>query len=62
LQEFNTVFREELGRDPFEDTTRRNVDAINAVNFALVDETQGSRIATEGLRSVFKYRRESSGW
>lgn len=62
MQEFQTVFREELGRDPFEDTTRRNVDAINAVNFALIGETQGGRIATEGLRSVLKYRRESSGW
>jgi ppGpp synthetase/RelA/SpoT-type nucleotidyltranferase len=62
LQEFKTVFRAELGREPFADMTRRNVDAINAVNFTLVDETQGSKIALEGLRSVLKYRRDSSGW
>ena len=60
LQEFRTIFREVLNREAFEDYRKRNVDAINAVNFALFDEIQGRRIAQEGLRSALKWRKERS--
>ncbi|EFK09959.1 RelA/SpoT domain protein [delta proteobacterium NaphS2] len=56
LQEFRTILREVLHREAFEDNTKRNVDVINAVNFALLDEIQGSRVTREGLRSVLRWR------
>lgn len=62
LREFKSVFREVLGREAFEETGKRNLDAINALNFAFFDEIQGLRVAIEGLRSVLKYRKECSGW
>ena len=58
LREFKTIFREVLKREAFEDAKKRNVDAINAVNFALFDEIQGSRVAKEGLRSALRLRKE----
>jgi ppGpp synthetase/RelA/SpoT-type nucleotidyltranferase len=60
LQEFKNVFREVLYREAFEDKSRRDVDAINAVNFALFDEIQGRRIAQEELRSVLRWRKARS--
>jgi putative GTP pyrophosphokinase len=62
LQEFRTIFREVLNREAFEYNSKRNVDAINAVNFALFDEIQGRRVAQEELRSVLRWRKESSRW
>ncbi len=62
LQEFRTIFREVLNREAFEDSRKRNVDAINAVNFALFDEIQSRRVSQEGLRSVLKWRKERSKW
>lgn len=62
LQEFRTILREVLHREPFEDNINRNVDAINAVNFALFDEMQGRRVAQEGLRSVLRWRKGRSRW
>jgi ppGpp synthetase/RelA/SpoT-type nucleotidyltranferase len=62
LQEFRTIFRELLNREAFEDNSKRNVDAINAVNFALSDEIQGRRVSQEGLRSVLRWRKERLGW
>jgi len=62
LQEFKTIFREVLNRGAFEDKSKRNVDAINAVNFALFDEIQGRRVAQEGLRSALRWRKEHSMW
>ncbi len=61
LQEFRTIFREVLNREAFEDNSKRNVDAINAVNFALFDEIQGRKVAQEGLRSALRWRKERSG-
>lgn len=61
VNEFKTIFNEILGCEPFEDRDRRNVDVINAVNFALFHVTQGARLAAEGLRSILKYRKECSG-
>lgn len=62
LQEFKSIFHEVYNREPFEDNTKRNVDAINAVNFALSEEIQGKRVAQEGLRSVLRWRKENSRW
>jgi putative GTP pyrophosphokinase len=62
LQEFRTIFREVLDREAFEDASKRNLDAINAVNFVLFDEIQGGRVAQEGLRSTLRWRREHSRW
>lgn len=58
LEEFKTVFLKILGLEAFSDNTRRNVDVINAINFVLFHETQGARVAREGLRSVLKNRKE----
>jgi len=62
LQEFRTILREVLDRKAFEDNNMRNIDAINAVNFALSDEKQGSRVAQEGLKAVLKWRKGRSMW
>ena len=61
LQEFRAIYREVLNREAFEDNSKRNVDAINAVNFALFDEIQGRKVAQEGLRSALRWRKERSG-
>jgi len=61
-QEFRSVFREVFNREAFEDTNTRNVDAINAVNFALFDVIQGRRVAQEGLRSALRWRKEHARW
>ena len=58
LREFRTIFHEVLNREAFEDAKKRNVDAINAVNFALFDEIQGRRVAQEGLRAALRWRKE----
>jgi putative GTP pyrophosphokinase len=62
LQEFRTIFREVSIREAFEDKNKRDVDAINAVDFVLCDENQGRRVAQEGLRSVLRWRKERSSW
>jgi len=62
LQKFRTIFREVLNREAFEDNRKGNVDAINALNFALFDEIHGRRVAQEGLRSVLRWRKERSRW
>ncbi|OKY75515.1 MAG: GTP pyrophosphokinase [Desulfobulbaceae bacterium DB1] len=58
LQEFKAIFHEVLHRHAFADPGKRNVDAINAVNFALFDEIQGRRVAQEGLRAALRWRKE----
>ncbi|MBA3010431.1 MAG: RelA/SpoT domain-containing protein [Proteobacteria bacterium] len=60
LQEFRTIFKEVLNREPFKDKNKRNVDAINAVNFALSYEIQGNRVAMEGLRSILGRKKKRS--
>jgi ppGpp synthetase/RelA/SpoT-type nucleotidyltranferase len=62
LQEFKTIFREVLDLEAFTDKSKRNIDAINAVNFALFDELQGRRVAQEGLRSVLRWRKDRPKW
>ena len=58
--EFKTIFREILNLIPFTNAKERNIDVINALNFAIFDELQGKRVAQEGLKSVLRWRKERS--
>jgi putative GTP pyrophosphokinase len=60
LNEFRKIYKEVLNRDPFKDTNNRNVDIINAVNFALFDKIEGTMVAKEGLRSTLRWRKDRS--
>lgn len=60
IEEFSTVFQQVVNRKPFEDKNKRNLDAINAVNFALSSEIQGNRVAVEGLKSILKKNKRRS--
>jgi putative GTP pyrophosphokinase len=58
ILEFEDLFREIVHLAPFADEKERNIDVINALNFAIFDELQGKRVAHEGLRSVLRWRKE----
>jgi ppGpp synthetase/RelA/SpoT-type nucleotidyltranferase len=58
--EFRAIFRDTLNFKPFTNAKERNIDVINALNFAIFDELQGKRVAQEGLRSVLRWRKERS--
>ncbi len=58
--EFRAIFRDTLNHIPFTNAKERNIDVINALNFAIFDELQGKRVAREGLRSVLRWRKERS--
>jgi hypothetical protein len=60
ILEFKTIFCETLDRIPFSNKKERNIDIINALNFAIFDELQGKRVAQQGLRSVLRWRKERS--
>ncbi len=60
ILEFKAIFRETLNFLPFSNKKERNIDVINALNFAIFDELQGKRVAQEGLRSVLRWRKERS--
>jgi len=60
ILEFKAIFRETLNLVPFTNEKERNIDVINALNFAIFDELQGKRVAQEGLRSVLRWRNERS--
>jgi ppGpp synthetase/RelA/SpoT-type nucleotidyltranferase len=60
ILEFKAIFRETLDFMPFTNEKERNIDVINALNFAIFDELHGKRIAQEGLRSVLRWRKERS--
>jgi hypothetical protein len=60
ILEFKDIFRETLNLIPFTNEKERNIDVINALNFAVFDELQGKRVAQEGLRSVLRWRKERS--
>jgi ppGpp synthetase/RelA/SpoT-type nucleotidyltranferase len=60
ILEFKAIFRETLNLMPFRNKKERNIDVINALNFAIFDELQGKRVAQEGLRSVLRWRKEGS--
>ena len=59
ILEFKAIFRETLNLMPFANEKERNIDVINAVNFAIFDELQGKRVAQEGLRSVFEMEKRA---
>jgi len=50
--EYKTIFQEIFNIKPFMNTKERNIDVINALNFAIFYELQGKRVAQEGLRVV----------
>jgi ppGpp synthetase/RelA/SpoT-type nucleotidyltranferase len=60
ILEFKAIYRETLNFIPFANEKERNVDLINALNFAIFDELQGKRVAQEGLRSVLRWRKKRS--
>jgi putative GTP pyrophosphokinase len=60
ILEFKDIFRETFNLIPFTNEKERNVDVINALNFAIFDELQGKRVAQEGLKSVLRWRKERS--
>ncbi|UCE57010.1 MAG: RelA/SpoT domain-containing protein [Desulfobacterales bacterium] len=60
ILEFKTIFSETLNLIAFTNAKERNIDVINALNFAIFDELQGKRVAQEGLRSVLRWRKERS--
>jgi ppGpp synthetase/RelA/SpoT-type nucleotidyltranferase len=60
ILEFKAIFRETVNLTPFTNEKERNIDVINALNFAIFDELQGKRVAQEGLRSVLRWRKERS--
>jgi len=60
LVEFKTIFIEVLNDEPFENKSKKNIDVINAINFVLSIETQGERVAKEGLKSVLRRKKKRS--
>jgi hypothetical protein len=58
LNDFRSIYQEIINRDPFKDINNRNIDIINAVNFALFDEIEGTKVSKEGLRSTLKWRKD----
>jgi len=59
LEEFRTIYEEILNQVPFKDINK-NIDMINAVNFLLFHEIEGTRVAKEGLRSTLQWRKDRS--
>ena len=60
LKEFKKIYQEVLKQVPFKDINVRNIDIINAVNYALFNEIEGARVAKEGLRATLKWRKDRS--
>ncbi len=60
--EFSAIFSEILDCNPFTNEKERNIDVINALNFAIFKKTQGERVAREGLISVLIWRKERSSF
>ena len=60
LLEFKTIFQEIVNIEPFVNAKERNIDVINALNFAIFYELQGKRVAQEGLRVVLRWRKDRS--
>lgn len=60
LIEFQAIYQEVLDQAPFKENNNRNIDIINAVNFFLFDEIEGTMVAKEGLRSTLKWRKDRS--
>ena len=56
LSEFKDVYKRVVGKDPFTDDASRDIDIINVLNFGLIEGTQPSVVAREGLVSVLRKR------
>ena len=59
LDDFYKIYQEILCQSPFKDNNK-NIDIINAVNFALFDEIEGTMVAKEGLRATLTWRKDRS--
>ncbi|MBU1565672.1 MAG: GTP pyrophosphokinase [Proteobacteria bacterium] len=57
LLEFKAIFQEIMSTSPFENDKEHNIDAINALNFAISYQQEGKRVAQEGLRFVLRWRK-----
>jgi len=57
IQEFISIYREILDMEPFKDIKNQNIDTINAINYILFDELEGSQVAKEGLKSTLQWRK-----
>lgn len=57
LLEFNAIFQEIMRTPPFANEKEHNIDAINALNFAIFYQLEGKRVAQEGLRFVLRWRK-----
>lgn len=62
LLEFKSIFQEIFNIDPFVNAKERNIDVINAFNFAIFYELQGKKVAHEGLRVVLGWRKDRLKW
>jgi ppGpp synthetase/RelA/SpoT-type nucleotidyltranferase len=60
LNDFKKIFKESLNTEPFENAKYKDIDLINALNFAIFYELHGERIAGEGLINVLKWRKMRS--
>jgi putative GTP pyrophosphokinase len=60
LLEFKRIFQEVFNFEPFVNAKDRNIDVINLLNFGIFYELQGKRIAQEGLKAVFRWRKDRS--
>lgn len=56
LKRFGEIFYDVARRNPFSDPEERDIDLINALNFALVRRSQGETVAEEGLRDLLTRR------
>lgn len=56
---FKRAYGEKYWFPPFSDPTRRDVDLINALNFALIRRDRGEEVAVPGLQSVLERRLEA---
>jgi putative GTP pyrophosphokinase len=62
LLEFKTIFQEIFNVEPFVNAKERSIDVINALNFVIIYELQGKKVAQEGLRVVLKWRKDRLIW
>ena len=57
LREFDKIYYEQMGHQPFKDPSDRDIDLINAVNYALFRHTISESYARNGLISILLERR-----
>jgi hypothetical protein len=56
LQEFRDLYSEVAGNDPFTNEEERDVDLINALNYALFRRRRGKEVAEAGARDLLVRR------